>query len=247
MHSDLEHLVSLQRIDLAIEDARRLIATVPDRSAALDARIESARAALATAKERKAANDIVRRDIERDRSTVRARRSKYQDQTMAVKTNKEFHALQHEMHVADEEIARFDDRDLELMMEADDIAAAIKAADAGLKDAERGVAAERQALDAEAKAAAARIETLGRERVDVTSKISPSSLALYGQIAKPRRGIALSALHGDLCSVCHVKVRPHILQQVRRGEAVVQCESCHRILYYASPPAAAAPAPGTAS
>jgi predicted nucleic acid-binding Zn-ribbon protein len=247
MHSDLEHLVSLQRIDLAIEEARRLIATVPERSAALDARIEAARAAAAHAKERKAANDAARRDIERDRSTVRARRSKYQDQTMAVKTNKEFHALQHEMQMADEEIAKFDDRDLELMMEADEIAAAIRAGDTGLKDAERGVAADRQALEAEAKEAAARIETLGRERIDVTSRISPASLALYAQVGKPRRGIALSPLHVDLCSVCHVKVRPHILQQVRRGEAVVQCESCHRILYYETTPAAPAPATGADS
>jgi predicted nucleic acid-binding Zn-ribbon protein len=247
MHSDLEHLVSLQRIDLAIEDARRLIATVPERSAALDARIESARAAVATEKERKAATDPARRDIERDRSTVRARRSKYSDQTMAVKTNKEFHALQHEMQAADEEIAKYDDRDLELMMEADEIAAAIKAADSGLKEAERGVAADRQTLEAEAKEAAARIETLGRERVDATAQVSPSSLALYHQIAKPRRGIALAPLHGDLCSICHVHVRPHILQQVRRGEAVLQCESCHRILYYEQPPASPAAATGAAS
>jgi predicted nucleic acid-binding Zn-ribbon protein len=247
MHSDLEHLVALQRIDLAVEDARRLIASVPDRSAALDARIESARAAVATAKERKAANDTARRDIERDRSTVRARRSKYQDQTMAVKTNKEFHALQHEMQMADEEIAKYDDRDLELMMDADEIAAAIKAADTGLKEAERGVAADRQTLDVEAKEAAVRIETLGRERTDVTSRISSPSLALYQQIGKPRRGIALSPLQGDLCSVCHVKVRPHILQQVRRGEAVVQCESCHRILYYETLPAPPAASTGATS
>jgi predicted nucleic acid-binding Zn-ribbon protein len=132
-------------------------------------------------------------------------------------------------------------------LEADVLAAAIKAADAGLKEAERSVAADRQALDAEAKDAAARIETLGHERSAVTSKITPASLALYAQIGKPRRGIALSPLQGDLCSVCHVKVRPHVLQQVRRGEAVVQCESCHRILYYEVPPPAAAPASGAAS
>jgi predicted nucleic acid-binding Zn-ribbon protein len=95
--------------------------------------------------------------------SIRARRSKYQDQTMAVKTNKEFHALQHEMQMADQEIAKFDDRDLELMMEADEIAAALKAAEAGLKDAERSVTADRRALEIEARDAAGRIETLARQ------------------------------------------------------------------------------------
>ena len=242
MHSDLPHLVRLQAVDLAIEEARRLIATVPERSAALDARIEAARTALATAKERKTANDAARRDIERDRSSIRARRSKYQDQTMAVKTNKEFHALQHEMQVADAEIARFDDRDLELMMEGDEIAAAIKRADAELKEAERSVAADRQALDVDARDAATRIESLGRERIDITKVISRESLGTYERVGKPRKGIAMSALTGALCSVCHVHVRPHILQQVKRGEDVMQCENCHRILYF--PPIVQAPAEG---
>jgi hypothetical protein len=241
MHSDLVHLVRLQSVDLAIEEARRLIATVPERSAALDARIEAARAALQSARDRKAANDTARRDVERDRATVRARRSKYQDQTMAVKTNKEFHALQHEMQMADAEIARFDDRDLELMMEGDDIAAALKAAEAGLKEAERTVTADRQALEADAKEAVVRIESLGRERIEITKVISRESLSTFERVGKPRKGIAMSPLDGDLCSVCHVHVRPHIMQQVKRGEDVMQCENCHRILYF--PPIVAAADP----
>jgi predicted nucleic acid-binding Zn-ribbon protein len=245
MHSDLPHLVRLQAVDLAIEDAKRLIATVPERSAALDARIEAARTALATAKERKAANDSARRDVERDRSTIRARRAKYQDQTMAVKTNKEFHALQHEMQMADQEIAKFDDRDLELMMEADEIAAALKAAEAGLKDAERSVTADRRALEIEARDAAGRIETLGAERADIATLISKDSLATFERVGKPRKGVALSPLDGDLCSICHVHVRPHIMQQVKRGEDVMQCENCHRILYF-PPTVATAPEGGGA-
>ncbi len=232
MHSDLPLLVRLQAVDLAIEDARRLIATVPERSAALDARIDAARTALATAKDRKAANDAARRDVERDRATIRARRSKYQDQTMAVKTNKEFHALQHEMQMADEEIAKFDDRDLELMMEGDEIAASIKTTDTGLKDAERSVAAERQALEVEAKEAATRIEALGRERTDLAKAVSRDSLAMFERVGKPRKGVAMAALSVDLCSVCHVHVRPHVLQRIKRGDELIQCENCHRILYF---------------
>jgi predicted nucleic acid-binding Zn-ribbon protein len=162
---------------------------------------------------------------------------------MAVKTNKEFHALQHEMQMADAEIAKYDDKDLELMMEADEIAAALKAADTGLRDAETGVAADRQALEAEAKHAVVRIEELGKERVEIASRISRESLATFERVGKPRKGIAMSPLNGDLCSVCHVHVRPHIMQQVKRGEDVMQCENCHRILYFPPAVQGAPPAP----
>jgi predicted nucleic acid-binding Zn-ribbon protein len=39
----------------------------------------------------------------------------------------------------------------------------------------------------------------------------------------------------DLCTACHVRLRPHVTQIVRRNEDIVQCESCQRILYFAGP------------
>jgi predicted nucleic acid-binding Zn-ribbon protein len=34
------------------------------------------------------------------------------------------------------------------------------------------------------------------------------------------------------CTVCHVRMRPQMFNEVRRGEALIQCESCLRILYF---------------
>ena len=34
------------------------------------------------------------------------------------------------------------------------------------------------------------------------------------------------------CTVCHVRMRPQMFNEVRRGETLVQCESCLRILYF---------------
>ena len=44
---------------------------------------------------------------------------------------------------------------------------------------------------------------------------------------------------GELCEACHVRLRPHVTQQIRRNDSIVQCESCQRILYYVAPAAAA--------
>jgi predicted nucleic acid-binding Zn-ribbon protein len=52
-----------------------------------------------------------------------------------------------------------------------------------------------------------------------------------------RRGVALSmATRDGLCSLCHVRLRPHVFQQVRTNEQIIQCDSCQRILYYVPPP-----------
>jgi predicted nucleic acid-binding Zn-ribbon protein len=36
-----------------------------------------------------------------------------------------------------------------------------------------------------------------------------------------------------------VRLRPHVFQQIRQNDTIIQCESCQRILYYVPPPAAA--------
>ena len=239
MHPDLEHLIRLQQLDLATEEARRTIASAPERSAALDAQLDHARTALSQARERKAANEAERRTIEKDRSAVKGRRSKYQDQTMEVKTNREYHALQHEIQMADQEIARLDDRDLELMVQADEIAAAIKNGEAALKEAERNIAAQRATMDAEVKTATVTLDEIARERTALAAQTPADLLHLFQQIARTRKGLAVAAVRDGLCTVCNVRLRPQVYGDVRRNDRIIQCESCQRILYFVPPPSPA--------
>ena len=87
---------------------------------------------------------------------------------------------------------------------------------------------------------------LTRERGGATAGADARTLALYEQLLKGRRGVAIARMEGDLCSACHVRQRPHMAQQVRRNDTIVQCESCQRILFFVVPvaePSAQAPRP----
>jgi predicted nucleic acid-binding Zn-ribbon protein len=246
MHQDLQNLIRLQKLDFAAEEARRTVHSAPDRIAALDALLHSAQEALAAAKARKADNEERRRGVEKDRSAIRARRSKYQDQTMEVKTNREFHALQHEIETADQEIARLDDQDLELMVAADEIAAAIKSAEAGLRQADKDIAAERAGIEAQVTAAKGSLEELARERASVTADLPAPVLTLFEGLVRTRKGLAIVEAKDGLCLACNVKMRVQTFGEVRRNDRIIQCESCKRILYYVPPPAPQ-PQPGPAA
>jgi predicted nucleic acid-binding Zn-ribbon protein len=41
------------------------------------------------------------------------------------------------------------------------------------------------------------------------------------------------------CTACHVRLRPTVEQQVRRNDALVQCDSCQRLLFFVAKVAAA--------
>src|SRR5207244_5525429 len=113
----------------------------PERGKVLDARLETARQAVAAAKERLAENQNGRRAVEKDVAVHQGRLSKFREQAMAVKTNQEYHAIQHEMAFAQGEIKTLEDKILELMIEADEVGAVAKRGEAAL-------AAEQKAGDA---------------------------------------------------------------------------------------------------
>ena len=246
MHPDLQHLIQLQELDLRAERDRRRVADIPIAQAALEARIAQRTGVLDAVKQRTAACQAARREIEKDLAAVQGRLSKFKNQLMEVKTNKEYQAMQKEISVAEQEVSDQETRLLERMEEADGLAAELKAAEAALKTEQAEVASERRQLDAEREAAGRDLDQTVAERVAVVAKLSKEALAIFERVAQGRKGVAMAEARDGLCTVCHVRLRPQVFNDVRRNDRIIQCESCTRILYYV-PPAASVPAAPQAS
>lgn len=242
MNSDLQHLVHLQDLELNAERIRRRVADLPQVQAALDERVARQTASVDAVRTRLSANQAARREIEKDLAAVQGRLSKYKDQLMEVKTNKEYQAMQTEIGVAEQNVRGHEDRLLERMEETDALTAELKTAEGTLKTEQAEVAREKQALDAEKIALEEELHRTDAERETVASQLSPQALSLFQHVAKHRRGVALSEARDGHCTQCHVRLRPQVFNDVRRNDALIQCESCSRILYYV-PTAAQTTAP----
>jgi len=241
MHPDLQHLIELQELDLAAERQRRRVTDIPVLQAALDARLADRTAVVDEVKARIAVSQAARRDIERDLAAVQARLSKFKNQLMEVKTNKEYQAMQKEMTVAEQEISDQETRLLERMEEADALAAELKEAEAALKAERSETEGVRRALDSEREQVAAELERTSTERARVAAQISREALAIFARVAHGRKGVAVAEARDGLCTVCHVRLRPQMFNEVRRNASILQCDSCTRILYFAGSPSATSP------
>jgi uncharacterized protein len=242
MSPDLERLVALQRLDAAIADAKQRIAAHPRRLADTDARLDSARAAVDEAKGRLDACQEARRAREKDAALYQSRLTKFKDQLSAVKTNREYQAMQHEIATAQQELGAAEEKVLERMMEGDVVTGELRQAQAALAAAQQAADREKEDLGRALVRAEADLQEATRARDALIDALDPGLVTRYGQVARMRKGIAIcEATRDGLCSVCHVRLRPHVFQQVRQNDTIVQCESCQRILYYV-PPAAAASA-----
>jgi uncharacterized protein len=241
LHPDLQHLIHLQQLDLEAERQRRRGADIPVLQAALDARIAERTATVDAVKARMAACQVARREIEKDLAAVQTRLSKFKNQLMEVKTNKEYQAMQKEMSVAEQEISDYETRLLERMEESDGLSVELKTAETALKAEQGEIARERQALEAEKSQLTATLQQTTDERGRTAAQVSRESLAVFERVAHGRKGVAMAEARDGLCTVCHVRLRPQIFNQARRNETIIQCDSCTRILYFVPSPSATAP------
>jgi predicted nucleic acid-binding Zn-ribbon protein len=233
MIADLEHLIRLQQLDDFVAGARRALAEHPDHIKALDDRLSGANARLADARQRAADSQASRRTLDKDLSAVQGRLSKFKDQLMEVKTNREYQAMQKEIETGQHDLRRTEDKILEQMLDADDIAAAVKQAGADLAAEQAAIDTERRKMEQEAAEIEQQLNSALAARAEVVAALSPAALALFEQVARNRRGIAVAEAKGGLCGACHVRLRPQRFNEIRRNEAIIQCESCQRVLYFA--------------
>jgi predicted nucleic acid-binding Zn-ribbon protein len=238
MHADFDRLIRLSQIDLFSENARRRIADHPNLVQGLDARLAAAAAALDAARAKVAENQASRRAVEKDLAMINGRLSKFKDQLMEVKTNKEYTAMLKEIEAAQTELRRLEDRLLERMLEADDLAIVLKAAESRLAADKKLIADERRQLEDETARLQRELDEAVSARAEVVAGMSPVVLSSY-ETVRSRRGNAVAEVRGGYCSACHVRLRPQVANEPRKRESIFQCESCQRFLYHPS----AAPEP----
>ena len=236
MTSDLQNLIRLQQIDSQMAALRAEIAALPKHVAAIEAKLAGSKAKVEAAVAAGKADDANRRKHESDIQDQQQKISKYRDQSLNVKTNDEYRALLHEIQFAEANIAKLEDKILELMVTADVRKETLKKAEAELKadtaenDREKEEARRRTAADQE------ELAELTAKRTALRVAVTEDVLRHYDRLLK-LRGTALAAVYeNQMCSGCSVLLRPQVFQDVMTNEQFLTCDTCKRILYYVPPP-----------
>jgi predicted nucleic acid-binding Zn-ribbon protein len=242
MSPELERLIQLQHLESAIAEARAHITAHPQRLAEADARLAEADRVVQEAAQRLKDAQEARRTVEKDAAVYQARLTKFKDQLSAVKTNREYTAMQHEIETAQKDLGVAEEKVLERMMEIDQLTVEVKQAETAKAAEKKTVDADKAALSTDLASQEKTVAEKTAARTALISSLEPRLMSLFEQVAKVRKGVALSmATRDGLCSICHVRLRPQVFQQVRTNDTVVQCDSCQRILYWVPPPAPTPP------
>jgi predicted nucleic acid-binding Zn-ribbon protein len=236
MLPDIASAVRLQELDLRLTELTKEIASLPKHIAEIEKKLEAHQRKLEADRAALSANQKDRRKFEGDIQMQEQKISKLRDQMSHSKvTNEQYKAFQHEIGFCEAEIRRAEDRILDLMSESEGLEKNVKAAEIALKAEKAEVEAEKQSARERTEADQKALGELESARKSIVASMTPGVYANYERI-RGRRGSAVAEVVDGRCSVCHIAIRPQFLQDVKRGEQVLMCESCQRILYY-NPPA----------
>lgn len=244
MQKNLQNLLVLQNVDIRLNDVRARLAKFPRKLAESDAHVAAAKASVDASKASQLANVKDRKKYELDVDSWKEKVRKYRDQTSQIKTNEAYRALQHEVQMAEQEIAKAEDRLLEQMVASEEYDRRIKASEAVLKEVEQVERVQRSTVESERAVAEKEMAELNAERARAVAEIPESLLDHYDRIVKKHHGVALAEVRNEKCGACGMIVRPHVIQEMRRTDSdqMFHCETCTRILYLIEPSVSAATA-----
>jgi predicted nucleic acid-binding Zn-ribbon protein len=235
MHPDLESLVKFQGAETEFRRVEALLAEIPLRRKELE---ERQRAELATLESVRGAADATqknRKQLETSVQDLETRRSKYKGQLMEVKTNKEYTAVVHEIEAVEKDIRSKEDQILAEMERLEGLTTEVRRAEGIHKETAAALLDERKALDAREAELLATLARARQERDAVQKGVPPTMVALYERITRLRGGAAVTLARDGMCGACHVKLRLQLWSDIRRNEAIIQCPTCQRILYFEPP------------
>ncbi len=231
MNPDLRNLIALQDTELKIAGLQKEISEVPDRVQTLEAEFKQ----LVVGHEERVARSHElakrRRTLEGDVDVLRTKLSKLRDQLMSVKTNREYTAMLHEIQAAEAQIRAEEDKVLDIMEEMESTEGRLKSAEKELKLQTAQVQEKIAQCQASVPGLQSELERLQSLKASAEAVIESDLLSRYRRIAEARRGVALAEAKDELCSACHVRIRPQVYADLFRNEHLYSCDSCSRILF----------------
>ena len=121
---------------------------------------------------------------------------------------------------------------IELMEEIDKAKKVIEEKTAELELKKSQFSGELGSLEDRASEMNASIEGAKAASQEVVDQVNPNLYQRFIRVFNSRNGLAVVAANNGHCGGCSVRLTPRIMQLVKRGQDVVQCEACHRFLVW---------------
>lgn len=241
MKLELEKLIELQKTDTNIRRLKKSIETAEQRRAELEQEFEKHASSIREIQSRAETAKTERASLEKQIADAKTYLERANRNLKTSTNQKQYETSMREADVLQKQISGFEAQVLEKMTAVEDVEKVLaeRAEEVSSLDGNREQALSSFEKELEENRAELDAELKKRQEVFVT--LPKNLAATYDRMAqRSRDGIAVAEVKNGACSACFMTLRPQVQLEIKRGDKIITCESCARILYIAPPEAQAA-------
>jgi hypothetical protein len=233
MKAEIQQLIVLQNLDTTIQKLEKDQEAIPERRAEIEREFDQRAFEIRALENRRDEAKHTRARLENEVVEQKGRAERAERNLMSSKKQDEYTAAIREADAARKQISALETQILEqlesleqaesaLNERADEIASLNSDRDARLK-----------AFDDETRTIGERLATARKERDEVFANLPKAMSGMYARIkARIRDGVAVAEARNRSCTACFMSLRPQVMAEIRRGEEVITCDNCGRILFF---------------
>ncbi|HWH67866.1 MAG TPA: C4-type zinc ribbon domain-containing protein [Candidatus Sulfotelmatobacter sp.] len=228
----IEKLLILQDRDRKIRQVRGELAHIEPERQALKTKGNQAQTALETAKNKLRQNESDRKTLELEIEAKKELIIRYANQQLQTRKNEEYRALTHQIDTCKGEIFQIENREIELMEQAEAAQKELARASQAAEEARKLVESQLSQLAGREKSLQQELAQLEANREELASAVDEVSRARYERLSRSKgENVVVGVQHG-VCGGCHMRLPAQIVVSCQGQQELVSCTNCGRILYY---------------
>ncbi len=233
MNSQLQFLIELQKFDLRIFQIQDSQRKAPELLKSVEAPLQEILSRLQTLKNTGESLVVQQRSAERELATQEDVLHKVRSRLSELKTNKEYQAHLFEIEQARKKKDSIEESVIETMERVEENKKAVKELEEQALEAKNLFEAEKARLDNHFSQLANELTDLERQQQAVADAVEKPLLARYNRLKTMRKGYAVAEVKDGACGGCRLQLPPQLVAEVRRGDELMDCSYCHRLLFMA--------------
>ena len=174
-----------------------------------------------------------RRKIEQEVQELDGKVEKSSAKLSQIKSNKEYTAALKEIDDLKKSKFITEDKIIAVMEKIDEMEQGAAQHDTRLKELQVELGKSKQQILAEMAELDKELAALDEKRQALVKEMDADLLKKYLFLQERRNGLAVSAVVTGVCQTCHMGIPPQKFNELIRGDALMTCPHCHRIMYWA--------------
>ncbi len=227
----LNGLIALQNVEIEIYKAEEGIREIPQEISEIESIISARKKSLNAVDEEISSYEERKDPLEAELKENQAILDAADARIKRIKTNKEYLALQREIDLAKKRKADLEEQVLSIMEKIEKKMVDRERIQQSFKSDKVILDKKKDRLISQMKELEDILSEYKGKDKNLRKTVDASLLAKYDRIKQSKKGLAVVECYEGVCRGCHMHIQPQLFNELIRGDKLITCPACQRILY----------------